>query len=422
MGILRGTVSSQSQRGIPVGGGQPSHHEHIRRSSWVRKGDREPIKCWNNLFSAPTRTNPKLDFYAPACVDGVPEIHPPDEAVFEGVNMWKGCLVGQFFDRRLPIHVVRTMVDKLWGKHEMPEISTTDNGLYLFKFRDMDARDWVMENGPWYIAGRPIILRVWQPGMEMLNIQLTIMPIWVKFYNIPLEYWTNTCLGYIASVVGKPLHMDSLTENRSRLSFARICIEVDSSSKFPKTARLNLGNGKHTTIIIEYPWVPHNCSHCKVFGHKISQCPVSKAPPTPVNGMPFGTKTSGHGNCDKVNADASSKILQAATPGNEWRNGVDSVVDSIGARQVIQDNTGVTIHKATTSLVRHANKFEYIAISEHLTDEVAEAAYTDASTVTPIDEVTGVASTGIAIPDIAEYSDSSPVCDSFKLVKRIDKL
>ena len=115
----------------------------------------------------------------------------------------------------------------------MPEISTTDNGLYLFRFRDMDARDWVMENGPWYIAGRPIILWEWQPGMEMLNIQLTSMPIWVKFYIIPLEYWTNTCLGYIASAVGKPLHMDSLTENRTRLSFARICIVVDLSSKFP---------------------------------------------------------------------------------------------------------------------------------------------------------------------------------------------
>ena len=98
---------------VLVGGGQPSQQEQIRCSSWIRKEDREPIKCWNNLFSAPIRINPKLDFYAPACVNGVPEIHPPDEAVFEGVNMWKGCLVGQFFDTRLPIHVVRAMVDKL---------------------------------------------------------------------------------------------------------------------------------------------------------------------------------------------------------------------------------------------------------------------------------------------------------------------
>ena len=152
--------------------------------------------------------------------------------------------------------------------------------------------------------------------MEMLNIQLTSLPIWVKFYNIPLEYWTNTCLGYIASVVGKPLHMDSLTEYRTRLSFARICIEVDLSSKFPKTARLNLGNGKYTTIKIEYPWVPHNCSHCQVFGHKISQCPISKAPPVKVSGMPVDTKIAGHENCDNLNADSGTKILHAATLGN----------------------------------------------------------------------------------------------------------
>ena len=56
----------------------------------------------------------------------------------------------------------------------------------------MTVRDWVMDCGPWYIAGRPFVIRRWQLGMEMLNIQLTSLPIWVKFHNIPLEYLTNT--------------------------------------------------------------------------------------------------------------------------------------------------------------------------------------------------------------------------------------
>ena len=58
-----------------------------------------------------------LDFFAQPCVDGTPVIHPPAEAMFEGMSLWKGCLVGQFFDK--PIHVVRGAVDKLWEKHEM---------------------------------------------------------------------------------------------------------------------------------------------------------------------------------------------------------------------------------------------------------------------------------------------------------------
>ena len=111
----------------------------------------------------------------------------------------------------------------------------------FFRFRDMEARDWVMESGPWNLAGRPFILRAWR----MLNIQLTYIPIWVKFYNIPLEYWTNTSLGYIASAVGNPLHLDdALTENQSKLSFARICIEVGVDCEFPKSVYLTwvMGN------------------------------------------------------------------------------------------------------------------------------------------------------------------------------------
>ena len=92
--------------------------------------------------------------------------------------------------------------------------------------------------------------------MDMLHIQLTSIPIWVKFYNIPSEYWTNTSLGYIASVVGNPLHLDSLTENQSKLSFARICIEVGVDCEFPKSVLLDMGNGKYSTIRIEYPWAP----------------------------------------------------------------------------------------------------------------------------------------------------------------------
>ena len=132
-------------------------------------GDIDSLPNWKTLFSATTRTKSTLDFFASARVDGSLLIHPPAEAVSEGMSMWKGFLVGQFFDKWLPLHVVRMKVDKLWGKHEMSEISTTNNELYLFRFRDRDARDWVMESGPWYIDGRPIILRVWQPGMEMLK-------------------------------------------------------------------------------------------------------------------------------------------------------------------------------------------------------------------------------------------------------------
>ena len=238
----------------------------------------DPVRSWKSLVSMPVKTGGPLQFCMPQCVDGMIVAKPPKEAVNEGIDMWKGCLVGQFLDKRLPFAVVRSLVNRLWGKREMPEISTTENGLFFFRFRDPEARDWVMDAGPWHLAGRPFILRAWKPGMDMLNIQLSSIPIWVRFYNIPLEYWTSTCLGHIASTVGIPLHLDPLTENQTKLSFARICIEVGVDCVFPKSVLLDRGNGNYSTIRIEYPWAPKCCSECKLFGHNLGNCQVRKSP------------------------------------------------------------------------------------------------------------------------------------------------
>ena len=249
--------------------------------------DAKVSHTWRSLFVTRPKSCSSLAFYNPSKVDGKLTINPPPEAVAEGMSIWEGSLVGQFLDKRLPLHVVRSFVERLWGKHELPEIFITDNGLYIFRFKDIVARDWVLENGPWYMAGRPIIIRFWKPCMDMLNVQITSLPIWVKFFNIPLEYWTVTSLGYIASVVGIPMHLDTLTENHSQLSFARICIEVDVNCTFPKSALLDLGNGKYSTIRIEYPWVPQNCTHCKIFGHSHAKCQG-------VKDMVYNGKTNGH--------------------------------------------------------------------------------------------------------------------------------
>ena len=37
-----------------------------------------------------------------------------------------------------------------------------------------------------------------------------------------------------------------------------------------------MGNGKFSTIKIEYPWAPQCCSNCKLFGHNLAQCHILK--------------------------------------------------------------------------------------------------------------------------------------------------
>jgi hypothetical protein len=60
-----------------------------------------------------------------------------------------------------------------------------ENGLYLFRFADVRTIDEVME-ALWHIANKPLILRKWIPGMQLLKISLSTVPIWIKFHNLPI--------------------------------------------------------------------------------------------------------------------------------------------------------------------------------------------------------------------------------------------
>lgn len=132
--------------------------------------------------------------------------------------------------------------------------------------------EWVLDSGPWHIGGKPLILRRWQPGMNLLKPLLQKIPIWVKLFNVPLEYWNIDGFSYVASAIGVPLYLDALMESCSRLSFARVCIEVDVESTFPTNFSLVTSKGLVINIQAEYPWKPQVCPNCHVFGHTAVQC------------------------------------------------------------------------------------------------------------------------------------------------------
>lgn len=109
----------------------------------------------------------------------------------------------------------------------------------------------------------------------------------MHFHNVPLEYWTTQGLSHIASSVGKPLYADELTEKCQRLTFAKVCVEVDLNSTFPSSFELLYPSGDFVTVEIKYPWHPLKCLRCKAFGHSGDHCPAlpKEAPVVALEGM-----------------------------------------------------------------------------------------------------------------------------------------
>jgi hypothetical protein len=76
----------------------------------------------------------------------------------------------------------------------------------------------------------------------------------------------------VASGVGKLLYADKVTEERRRLGYARVLVEIDIDSECPKEIFLWRQNGDPIGIGVEYPWLPPKCSICAGFGHAAYAC------------------------------------------------------------------------------------------------------------------------------------------------------
>ena len=65
-------------------------------------------------------------------------------------------------------------------------------------------------------------MRRWLLYMHLTKSEISFVHISMKFYNIPLELWTNDVLSLVTNVIGKPLYLDEYAVVHSRLIFTKL--------------------------------------------------------------------------------------------------------------------------------------------------------------------------------------------------------
>lgn len=150
-----------------------------------------------------------------------------------------------------------------------------------------------------------LLFKPWTLNTNLLKEDLTNIPVWVKFHDVPLAMFSDDGLSLLATLIGTPKRLDAFTsqmckESWGRSSFARCMIEVKSDEVLRDsiTVEIPLLVGTGSTIEkirVEYEWKPPRCDKCKVFGHTLVDCPNCVPPtsqPTPNVNDGFQTVTS----------------------------------------------------------------------------------------------------------------------------------
>ncbi|GKC14268.1 retrotransposon protein, putative, ty1-copia subclass [Tanacetum coccineum] len=184
--------------------------------------------------------------------------------------------------------------------------------LFSFQFSSMDGLNAMLENGLWFIRSHPIILKKWNPDVNLLKEDVENVPVWVKLHGVPVTAFSEDGLSVIATKLGTPIMLDSYTtdmclQSWGMSSYGRVMIElradVELKDNIVVAMPKNNGKGFYTcNVRVEYEWKPPRCAYCKIFGHTQVECPKNpnlgaragetkkKKPSQAPKGIPVGPK------------------------------------------------------------------------------------------------------------------------------------
>ncbi|GJV68900.1 putative reverse transcriptase domain-containing protein [Tanacetum coccineum] len=188
-----------------------------------------------------------------------------------------------FLGKRVAYLVVANYVRNTWGKYTMVKsMLNSSTRIFSFQFSSIDGLDAVLENGPWFIRNNPLILKKWDPDVNLLKEDVVNVPVWVKLHGVPVTAFSEDGLSVIATKLGTPLMLDSYTSNMciqswGRSSNARALIKVRAEVELKDNiivAMPKLAGERFYTcnVRVEYEWKPPRCVCCKIFGHVQDEC------------------------------------------------------------------------------------------------------------------------------------------------------
>ncbi|GKC90078.1 retrotransposon protein, putative, ty1-copia subclass [Tanacetum coccineum] len=117
----------------------------------------------------------------------------------------------------------------------------SSTGIFSFQFSSMDGLDKMLENCPWFIRNNPLILKMWNPDVNLLKEDVGNVPVWVKLHGVPVTAFSE----------------DGLRDLVTKLELIEVRADVELKDNIVVDMPKLVGEGSYTcNLRVEYEWKP----------------------------------------------------------------------------------------------------------------------------------------------------------------------
>ncbi|XP_074300582.1 uncharacterized protein LOC141631863 [Silene latifolia] len=191
------------------------------------------------------------------------------------LNYWRNSVYCFILGANPPWEIVEGFIRRIWVNYQVDKLSFLPNGVFMVRFKNKGAMSAVLKQGHFLFDNKPLIVKPWTPDVELIKHEVKSVPVWVKLHQLPLKFWGKG-IPKIAELLGNYIKCDPATEEKTRIGYARVMIEVSFGSILPDKVRFLDEHGDMVEVEVEYEWKPVACDVCHGVGHLSSDC--RKAP------------------------------------------------------------------------------------------------------------------------------------------------
>ncbi|XP_042016200.1 uncharacterized protein LOC121764210 [Salvia splendens] len=260
--------------------GNAEHNTSRRGHDSAEKNGTKPKSMADMVWEAPKLDGPQV--FKPESIQkigyattsiGVPAIYFSGAEIQKLATSLGHAIVGKFSHSIPTSHQIQKALDTIKFRRGFTWKYINAKHI-LVQFEDIADYARLL-SGPkgtpvWYIDRHPMRVLKWSPDFDAY-CESPIAAIWCNLIGLPIHLFDQSALFAIGKLLGTTFQVDRATANKSRLSFARICIEIDITKPPPEEISLDIC-GHEVVQQVKWDKIPSYCGECKHVGHKSEVC------------------------------------------------------------------------------------------------------------------------------------------------------
>ena len=183
---------------------------------------------------------------------------------------WSKAIIIKLVGRTVRLSYMQSKLNQLWRPEGRMDCIDLAYGFFLVRFFSKEDLDMVIKRGPWFVGDHFLSLRVWEPFFKPSTANVSLIAIWIRLNELPIELYETEVLKEIGESIGKVLKIDLHTAMEARSRYTRLCVQFDINKSLINSILI-----RRFEQVVTYEGIQRLCFSCGRVGHKVEACPYT---------------------------------------------------------------------------------------------------------------------------------------------------